>query len=59
MEPATNMNKRLLEILVAYLFNLFYLKGKDMVLSNFLSGMKGDWSIPHEEMPIHSAVTPS
>ena len=37
VEPATNRIKRLLEVLSAYSFNLYYIKGKDMVLSNFLS----------------------
>ena len=37
MEPATNRIKRLLEILSSYSFNLYYIKGKDMVLSDFLS----------------------
>ena len=37
VEPATNRIKRLLEILSAYSFNLYYIKGKDMVLSDFLS----------------------
>ena len=30
-EPASNRTKRLLEILSAYSFNLYYIKGKDMV----------------------------
>ena len=37
VKPATNRIKRLLEVLSAYSFNLYYIKGKDMVLSNFLS----------------------
>ena len=37
MEPATNRIKRLLEILSSYLFNLYYIKGKDMILSDFMS----------------------
>ena len=37
VEPATNRIKRLLEVLSAYSFNLYYMKGKDMVLSDFLS----------------------
>ena len=37
VEPATNRIKRLLEVLSAYSFNLYYMKGKDMILSNFLS----------------------
>ena len=32
MEPATNRIKRLLEILSSYSFNLYYIKGKDMIL---------------------------
>ena len=36
-EPATTRIKRLLELLSGYSFNLYYIKGKDMVLSNFLS----------------------
>ena len=36
-EPATTRIKRLLEILSAYSFNLYYMKGKDMILSDFLS----------------------
>ena len=37
VKPATNRIKRLLEVLSAYYFNLYYIKGKDMVLSDFLS----------------------
>ena len=36
-EPATNRIKRLLEVLSSYSFNLYYIKGKDMILSDFLS----------------------
>ena len=52
MEPATNRIKRLLEILSSYSFNLDYIKGKDMVLSDFLSGQLRDDSDPHEIIPI-------
>ena len=34
-EPATNRIKRLLEVLSSYSFNLYYIKGKDMILSDF------------------------
>ena len=51
-EPASNRIKRLLEILSAYSFNLYYIKGKDMVLSDFLSRQHGDNSNPHELIPI-------
>ena len=37
VEPATNRIKRLLEVLSAYSFNLYYIKGKDVILSDFLS----------------------
>ena len=37
VEPATNRIKRLLGVLSAYSFNLYFIKGKDMVLSDFLS----------------------
>ena len=37
VEPATNRIERLLEVLSAYSFNLYYIKGKDIVLSDFLS----------------------
>ena len=36
-EPATTRIKRLIEMLRAYPFNLYYMKGKDMILSDFLS----------------------
>ena len=36
-EPATTRMKRLLELISFYSFNLYYMKGKDMILSDFLS----------------------
>ena len=48
MEPATNRIKRLLEMLSSYSFNLFYIKGKDMVLSDYLSRQMGDKSDLHK-----------
>ena len=52
MEPATNRIKRLLEILSSYSFNLYYIKGKDMVLSDFLSTQPGDNGDTHQIIPI-------
>ena len=52
VEPATTRIKRLLELLSPYSFNLYYIKGKDMVLSDFLSGQQIDDSNPHELIPI-------
>ena len=37
VEPATNRINRILDVLSAYSFNLYYIKGKDMILSDFLS----------------------
>ena len=51
-EPAMTRIKRLLELLSPYSFNLYYIKGKDMVLSDFLSRQKMDDSNPHELIPI-------
>ena len=52
MEPATNRIKRLLEILSSYSSNLYYIKGKDMVLGDFLSRQIEDDSDLHEIIPI-------
>ena len=52
MEPATNRIKRLLEVLSSYSFNLYYIKGKDMILSDFLSRRIEDDSNLHEIIPI-------
>ena len=52
VEAATTRIKRLLEQLSSYSFNLYYIKGKDMVLSDFLSRQKTDDSNPHEIIPI-------
>ena len=51
-EPDTTRIKRLLELLSPYSFNLYYIKGKDMVLSDLLSRQKMDNSNPHELIPI-------
>ena len=51
-EPATMRIKRLLELINSYFFNLYYMKGKDMILSDFLSRQKNDNSNPYEIIPI-------
>ena len=51
-EPATTRIKKLIELLSSYFFYLYYLKGKDMDLSDFLSRQKTDDSNPHEIIPI-------
>ena len=51
-EPITTRIKRLIELLSPYSFNLYYIKGKDMVLSDFLSRQMTDDSNPHEIIAI-------
>ena len=51
-EPATTRIKRLLELISSYSFNLYYIKGKDMILSDFLSRQGNDDSDPSEIIPI-------
>ena len=51
-EPATTRIKRLLELISSYSFNLYYMKVKDMILSDFLSQQKNDDSNPSEIIPI-------
>ena len=46
MEPTTTRIKRLLELISSYSFNLYYMKGKDMILSDFLSRQNNDNSKP-------------
>ena len=48
VEPTTTRIKRLLELISSYSFNLYYMKGKDMILSDFLSWQNNDNSNPHE-----------
>ena len=52
VELATTRIKMLLEVFSFYSFNLYYIKGKDMILSDFLSRQKHDNSNPHEIIPI-------
>ena len=51
-EPATTRIKRLLEVLNKYSFNLYYMKGKDMILIDFLSIQRTDNHNPHKIIPI-------
>ena len=52
VEPATTRIKRLLELISSYSFNLYYMKGKDMILSDFSSRQKNDDSKSHKIIPI-------
>ena len=51
-EPTTIRIKMLLELICSYSCNQYYIKGKDMVLSDFLSRQYKDDSDPHEIIPI-------
>ena len=53
-EPANIRIKKLLELISLYSFNFYYIKGKDMVLSDFLSRQNNNESNPHEIIPISS-----
>ena len=37
MGPATTRSKRVFKLINSYSFNLYYMKGRDMILSDFLS----------------------
>ena len=52
VELATTRIKRLLELISSYSFNLYYMKGKDMIVSDFLSRQKNDNINPSEIIPI-------
>ena len=52
VELATTRIKRLLELISSYSFNLYYMKDKDMILSDFLSQQNIDTSNPSEIVPI-------
>ena len=52
MEPVTNRFKRLLELISSYSLNLYYMKGKDIILSNFILQQNNDDSNPNEIIPI-------
>ena len=51
-EPVTIRIKRFLELISSYSFKQYYIKGKDMVLSDFLSRQNNDASNPHKIIPI-------
>ena len=52
VELAIARIKRLLGVLRSCSFDLYYIKGKYMILSDFLSRQKYDNSNPHEIIPI-------
>ena len=50
--PTTGRIIRLLEHLSGYCFNLYYVKGKDMILCDYLSRIAADNGDPSEVIPI-------
>ena len=56
-KPATTRIKNLLERLAAYSFNLYYVKGKDMILADYLSRHRLWDSDPNELIPISFYIT--
>ena len=51
-EPVTARIKRLLELISSYSCNLYYIEGKDMILSDFLSRQNHEDCNPREIIPI-------
>ena len=51
-EPASNRIMRLLDCLSAHSFNLYYLKGKDMILADYLSRNHNEDEDPADLIPV-------
>ena len=58
-EPATTRIMRLLDRLSAYSFNLFYIKGRDMILLDYLSRHRQKDLDPSELLLFESYLLPS
>ena len=56
-EPATTRIKTLLERLAAYSFNLYYVKGKDMILADYLSRYRLKDTNPNDLIPLSFYLT--
>ena len=50
-EQVNTRIKRLLELISSYSFNLYYMKGKDMILCDFLLRQTHSDSDPHDIIP--------
>ena len=51
-DPVTDRMKTLIQKLSPLPFNLYYVKGKDLILTDFLSQIRSDTSNPEEVLPI-------
>ena len=58
-EPATTCIKCLLECLASYSFNLHYVKGKDMILADYLSRHHRHYDDPNNLIPISFHIDPA
>ena len=56
-KPATTCIKCLLECLASYSFNLYYVKGKDMILADYLSCHRCHSNDPNDLIPISFRLT--
>ena len=56
-EPATTCIECLLECLASYSFNLYYVKGKDMILADYLSHHRCRSDDPNDLIPISFRLT--
>ena len=56
-EPATTQIKCLLKCLASYSFNLYYVKGKDMILTDYLSRHRRRSDDPNDLIPISFRLT--
>ena len=56
-EPATTCIKCLLKRLASYSFNLYYVKGKDMILADYLSRHRHRSGDPNDLIPISFRLT--
>ena len=56
-EPPTTRIKCLLERLASYSFNLYYVKGKDMILADYLSRHRRHLDDPNDLIPISFRLT--
>ena len=51
-EPASNRIKTILEKILDYTFQLYYVKGKDLILADYFSRVAADTTPPSECLPI-------
>ena len=55
-EPASRRIMKLLEHLSNFSFNIYYMKGKDLIIADYLSRHRSDDTDPHSVIPISFAL---